>query len=404
MSIVEHTLFRKMMEVGCRLASIINPIIPKSSRKVLFYESTPDYMNNYELMKYMVCNEFDQKYNIYYFPNIKKECKLDVNYDNVKFSNNLALAFWLFLTAKFVFLDTGNMRMIPSKKQCVIYMDHGLPFKLAGKLNKVFDKTFPKDLIMPVNYFLSSSAKFDSMYCEAYNIGPEQLIRCGRPRTDALYKKEICLDRIGIDKSKYSKIIMWMTTYRITNNGRTKDTTSENWSKTNLPILTDMEKIKQLNEYLKNQDMLLVIKIHASSVFDVKSIQEVSNVRLLMDKDFVDKGIQIYSLLKDFDVLITDYSSVFLDYVIVDKPIIFIVDDIEEFNKLHGFFFDNPLEFMPGPKVNTYDELVKELNELDYNEIDFHTNRMFVKDFCHYYQDGNDSKRILTLLGIEKQK
>lgn len=402
MSIVENNIARKIMEAGCRIATLLNPLLPKKETKIMFYESTPDYMNNYELMRYMVNNGFDKKYKIYYFPNIKKECNLNEQYDRVKFSNNLLLAFFLFLTSRVVFLDTGNMRMIPSKKQAVIYMDHGLPFKLAGRLNKTFDKTFPKDLIMPVNYFLSSSEAFDQMYCDAYNLEPEQLLRCGRPRTDALYKKGCCLNAVGIERCRYKKVIMWMTTYRITNNGRTFDTKDGIWNSTNLPVLDDMEKIRKFNNFLIEKEYQLVIKIHASSVFDKNSIQELSNIRLLLDKDIVCEGIQIYDILKDCDALITDYSSVFLDYSLIDKPMVFITDDYDDFNKIHGFFFDTPLDFMPGPKVNTYEELLEELCVLDRNDENYKKQRKELRDFCHYFRDGKDSQRVLDLLGIVK--
>lgn len=390
------------MEIGCRVATLLNPLIFKRKNTLLFYESTPDYMNNYELMRYMVANGYDKKYQIYYFPNIKEECNLNEKYDGVKFSNNLVLAFFLFLTSRVVFLDTGNMRMVPSNKQAVIYMDHGLPFKLAGKLNKTFDKTFPKDLIMPVNYFLSSSKTFDKMYCEAYNLETDQLLRCGRPRTDALYKKESYLNSLGIQKTQYKKVLMWMTTYRISNNGRAFDTKNIGWSSTNLPILTNMQKIREINEFLKEKEYFLIIKIHASSVFDENSIQELSNICLLLDKDIVSKGIQIYDILKDCDALVTDYSSVFLDYSIVDKPIVFITDDYEDFNDLHGFFFDDPLDFMPGPKIKSYEELLTELCVLDRNELFYKMQRIELREFCHHFQDGKDSQRVLDLLGIVK--
>ena len=402
MSIVENNIARKIMEVGCRIATWLNPIIPKRENIIVFYESTPDYMNNYELMRYMVREGYDKKHRMYYFPNIKEECHLGEEYKRVVFSNNLVLALYLFLTSRVVFLDTGNMRMVPSKKQAVLYMDHGLPFKLAGRMVRTFDRTYPKDLIMPVNYFLSSSKAFDAMYCKAYCLDQKQLLRCGRPRTDAFYKKGIYLNTVGIEKEKYKKIIMWMTTYRITNNGRACDTTDRRWSVTNLPILVDMKKIQAINEYLREKDYLLVIKIHASSIFDEKSIQELSNIRLLLDRDIVSKGVQVYDILKDFDALVTDYSSVFLDFLLVDKPMVFITDDFKDFDRLHGFFFKNPLAIMPGPKVNTYQELIEELSMLDQNERNYKSKRQKLRDICHTYQDGEDSQRVLDLLGIEK--
>ena len=388
------------MEIGCRAGSVLNPLITKNKKNIVFFESAPGFMNNYVLMKYMVQNGLDKEYNIYYFPDIRVECNLGKTFERVRFSNNLMYAYFLFLTSFYVFIDTGNMRMTPSKGQCVVYMDHGLPFKLAGILRKSFDWTFPRDLVMPVNYFPSSSPNFDDMYCATYCLDKKQIIRCGRPRTDALYKEKSYLGLLGIDKGQYSKIIMWMTTYRIASNGRAMDTESKNWSKTNLPILTDMQEIRRVNDYLRERNFLLVIKIHQGSVFRKESIQNLSNLKLLLDKDFVNKGVQIYDILKDFDALVTDYSSVFLDYVIVDKPIIFITDDIEEFSKRHGFFFDNPLEYMPGPKVNSYDELISQLDRLDDNATEYKETRKKLKDFCHYYQDGHDSARLLELLNI----
>lgn len=404
MNIINNNITRKLIEEGCRIASVVNPIIPKNKKRVLFYESTPGYMNNYSLMKYMVSVGYDKKYKIHYFPDIRKEANLDKKtYGGIKFGKGLGSAFMLFLTSKYVFLDTGNMRMKPTNKQCVIYMDHGLPFKLDGLLVKGYGKksSIPQDMIMPVNYFISTSPQFDQMNLDTFALNQKQLLRCGRPRTDAFYSNQNHLDLAGIDKLKYKKIIMWMTTWRVAKNGRAVDTTDKDFSSTSLPLLKDMDIISKFNEYLKKRNYLLVIKIHQGAVFDENSIDNLSNVKLLLDKDIVSKNIQIYDILKDFDLLITDYSSVFLDFSITLKPMIFITDDIKEFEQLHGFYFDDPLEFMPGPKVNSYDELIDSLENIDQSEIEYGDKRKQLRDYCHYYQDGKDSARLLDMLGIK---
>lgn len=402
-NLVENNIIRKFMEIGCRIATIINPLIFKKVKYVVFYESAPAYMNNYVLMKYMVSMGLDKKYKIFYFPDIREEANLDEEtYKNVSFSNSISLAFILFLVSKYVFLDTGNLRMKPTKKQCVVYMDHGLPFKLDGLLRKKYNKktSVPKDLIMPVNYFISTSPEFDQMNRDSFNLSQNQLLRCGRPRTDALYSRKNYLNVIGIEKEQYNKVIMWMTTWRVAKNGRAVDTTNETFRSTSLPLLTDMDIISRFNEYLRKKNYLLLIKIHQGAVFDENSINDLSNVKLLLDKDIVSKNIQIYDILKDCDLLITDYSSAFLDYSITLKPMIFITDDIKEFTELHGFYFDDPLGFMPGPKANSYDELIDLLNNIEQNKIEYSKMREKLKNYCHYYQDGRDSARLLELLGI----
>lgn len=400
MGIIQRTRIRKTLEVGCRIASIINPYIPKRKNRILFFESIEDFMNNYVLLKYMVENNYNQKYKIYYFPDIRNTANINEKYNNVVFSNSVIRAFILFLTTKTVILDTGNMRMIPSKNQAVAYLDHGLPFKCAGAMSKHPDKSVPMDLIMPVNYFSCPSANLDEMYKKTYLLKQEQILRSGRPRTDAFYKRNNNLLQIGIDAAKYNKVIMWMTTYRISKDRRLVHTKKKNWSETNLPILVSNKELQKMNEELVKLNYYLVIKIHASSMFDKNSFSTYSNIMLLRENDFVSKGLQIYDLLKDFDALVTDYSSVFLDYLLINKPIIFVTDDIEEYKEANGFYFESPLDFMPGPKVNNFEELKSSFESIDENQLLYEKKRKEIRDFAHQYQDGKDCERILGLLGI----
>ena len=55
-------------------------------------------------------------------------------------------------------------------------------------------------------------------------------------------------------------------------------------------------------------------------------------------------------MLGSSDALITDYSSVYFDYLLLDKPIGFTVDDMELYIKDRGFIFNNPEEYMPGKR------------------------------------------------------
>lgn len=400
MGAIQKTKARKMMEIGCRIASIFNPYIPKSNKRILFFESTEGFMNNYVLCKYMLEHGYNQKYKIFYFPDIRKTANIKDNPSNIYFNNSIFKAFILFLTTRVVILDTGNMRMIPSKKQKVVYLDHGLPFKRAGAMSKHPDKTVPRDLTMPVNYLTSSSSNFDEMYIKSYLLKPGNILRCGRPRTDAFFKKENHLPLIGIEPASYKKIVMWMTTYRISKDLRLMHTSNRAWSETNLPILINNEQLKKMNQELQTLNYYLVIKIHGNSVFDRASIGHFSNIRLLAEEEFVSKGLQIYDILKDFDALITDYSSVFLDYLLTNKPMIFVTDDIEDYKEANGFYFENPLDYMPGPKVNNFEELIEALKTLDNNALVYNDNRKIVRNFAHEKQDGRDCERLLKLLEI----
>ena len=64
------------------------------------------------------------------------------------------------------------------------------------------------------------------------------------------------------------------------------------------------------------------------------------------------------------DLLVTDYSSVFFDYANLKRPEIFYMYDLEAYgNEIRGFYID--LDELPGPIVQTEDELIKAINNAE---------------------------------------
>ena len=126
-----------------------------------------------------------------------------------------------------------------------------------------------------------------------------------------------------------------------------------------------------------------------------------SNIIFLTNPQLDELDIHFYSLLKDTDALITDYSSVFFDYLLIDKPLAFTVDDLESYGKNRGFVFDNPMDYMPGMKLyvvsDFYDFLSNCLNGVD----EYSQQRLDVNEKVNYYKDGNNCKRIIDFVGIK---
>lgn len=84
-----------------------------------------------------------------------------------------------------------------------------------------------------------------------------------------------------------------------------------------------------------------------------------------------------------FDALVTDYSSIFLDYILFDKPIFFVQDDIDVFRGLRGFAFDYDT-YWPGPKIKTQDQFLRILTDILLQENDLYSyERQFVRDIFH---------------------
>ena len=108
-----------------------------------------------------------------------------------------------------------------------------------------------------------------------------------------------------------------------------------------------------------------------------------------------DNSKDIQPLLKLSDVLITDYSSVYVDYLLLDRPVIFFPYDYEKYiQKDRDLLFDYDW-ITPGPKCYSQDELQKTLSDCILGQKDdFVANREEIKNLAFKYKDGNASRRI----------
>ena len=96
------------------------------------------------------------------------------------------------------------------------------------------------------------------------------------------------------------------------------------------------------------------------------------------------------------DVLVTDYSSMCFDYMLLDRPAVFFMYDLDRYgNDLRGFYF--PVEDMPGPIVRTQDELVEVLLDPDLPQRD-EKRRCEVREWMTPHDDGHVCERVLDLL------
>ena len=117
---------------------------------------------------------------------------------------------------------------------------------------------------------------------------------------------------------------------------------------------------------------------HSDRVFDVSGVEDVNEVLLAAD------------------VLVTDYSSMCFDYMLLDRPAVFYMYDLDRFGTdLRGFYF--PVEDMPGPIVRTQDELVEVLLDPDLPQRD-EKRRREVREWMTPHDDGHVCERVLDLL------
>ncbi len=195
------------------------------------------------------------------------------------------------------------------------------------------------------SYVLSPSPYFTEKISSAFGIKNRSIfLELGYPRNDFLYgytdsdikniKEEL---NINSDKG----IILYAPTFRETN---LKNNSYEHI------LALDLENLRKSI----GDDYIVLLRLH----YYVSKKLELSEYRdFLID---VSNYYDISRLYVISDMLITDYSSVFFDYAILNRRIIFYMYDIEIYTeKMHDFYMD--LSELPGKIVKNQDELIKEI-------------------------------------------
>lgn len=235
---------------------------------------------------------------------------------------------------------------------------HGIPLKKIQKDNQYDKVRHPKTeweklMYLPrtisdekaSHYILSPSSSFASIFSSAF--ATKHVIVCGYPRCDSFTSKKIppfllkqerdCIKQIV--QKQANKMLFYMPTFR--------DTETK---------FFDVVDINKLEDFLKRLNYLLCIKLHPKSKLQVRFRQLNSNSIVIIDSE-----MDPYPFIPYSDVLITDYSSIYFDYLLTSKPILFFCYDLEEYlAQSRKLYF--PYETVtPGKKVHTLQELMNAL-------------------------------------------
>ncbi len=348
-----------MKEFLGKLISLVANKIPTTN--IIVFHSYPDYSDNpYALCKNLKENGIDQRYKFIWFYDVKanKETLLhrmreDGIVAKLVYRNSLP-ALWYYIRARFVFVSHGSFDFVPLKQHSDknVNLWHGMPLKLLGASERGKDPCS-----FNFNYTIATSKLYQKIMAEAFACDTDRVLVTGQPRCDLLFEKTDWFDKQGIIKSQYDKIGIWMPTFRKSVFGEIRLDGTYN---SNSISFLDFNKLVELDGFLKSINTLLLIKIHLMDALQNVDFPSFDNIKIIKPADFKS---QLYPLLGECDFLLTDYSSVFVDYQIVHKPMAFVMDDIDSYKNTRGFYFDNLSDNLPGPIIDNYESLCEFLNK-----------------------------------------
>ena len=111
------------------------------------------------------------------------------------------------------------------------------------------------------------------------------------------------------------------------------------------------------------------------------------------------KNTDIQELLLISDILITDYSSMIFDYLLLDRPILLFAYDLNEYLNERGMYY-NFEEIAPGPILLNGTELIDAIKNIENIDKKFIEKRKMIKNRINKYTDGKSIERVLKFLKI----
>lgn len=235
------------------------------------------------------------------------------------------------------------------KKRLIINLWHGVPLKKIALLDPNLKKAariyFKK--IFSENYtcILTTSHELIPLMARSFAVSEDKIKVWGQPRNDGLFQKNDCREILGQlfpDLPEYTKTVLYAPTFR-------------DYGQVQLFPFKDFDQ-KQLEAFLDEKNMLLFIRTHVAEQGSAAPYLG-KRIRFLGNEQAED----VTGILNIFDCLITDYSSIYIDYLLTDKPMIFLPYDRQQYLDGRGMNFDYD-DVTPGPKPETFNDFLDALS------------------------------------------
>ncbi len=289
-------------------------------------------------------------------------------------------------------MPTKNIFLMKDKK--IINFWHGVPLKTIGWLGclglhrvRVYLQLYLFQFFTTA--FITTSKKLVDIISKSFLLPKNKVKVLGQPRNNDLNK---LVDKVDFKKfykniDARNKFILYAPTWR-----KSKYGASFNNYASFFPF-EDMD-MDNFKIFLKENNITIFLRPHP---LENLQLEESENIKIFDVK----KVESINDYLSYFDLLIVDYSSIYIDYLLTGKPVLFLPYDISKYDGKRGFNF-NYDEVTPGPKPNNYIEFKNEIIKLLSDEKYYKKERLNINDFFNEVKENpcqNNLNYIKELIG-----
>jgi hypothetical protein len=220
----------------------------------------------------------------------------------------------------------------------------------------------PKDIrpgrdvgaLISSTYLVGSTRLFSDFQADALGVPRSRVLVTGNPRTDQLWRPvdRSALERLGIT----GDFVVWMPTFR-----RTRPVGAVRTGSRDEQAGEDLTQLRELLDGLAQRGLQLVIKPHPMDA----DRRQWPGAATVTEEDLARAGVSLYGLLGRSRGLVTDYSSVWVDYLLLDRPLAFLVADRDSYHR--QLLPADVLDWAPGEVVGQAQPFGSFLADLDAN-------------------------------------
>ena len=370
--------------------SIIIPLaclVPKTNYIVLITRFG-DFEGNLKYL-YLYLSGLKEETNEFVFLTDKKEVYRELNRNGIKVWFYPAFStIYKLLRTRIIIVDGGEwavkMKLLLLYKSKKVQIWHAAGLKVIGLLRPAIKQLSVHQRKFKIENIFYDLVVFSSK-CQVAKRSKafryRYILINGLPRNDIFFKSSIIdNNKLGCD----SQVIEKVTDYK--NKGYKIIAYAPTWRKNN-DNLFHLD-LNSLEHFGRKYRLLFIIKLHPKHHFQTGLSKYEQILEYKNNKDF-------YPLLTITDLLITDYSSIYIDYLLTDKPIIFYPYDQKQYiGKERELLFDYK-QMTPGPKCYTSKELEQEIILcLVEGKDGYKADREIVRKLFFHYTDGNSAERL----------
>ena len=310
--------------------------------------------------------------------------------------------FWKYVPKTDVFFTTqGNLDRDKTDKSIYVELWHGIgpkPTGFSGDHPSELDVTGYNHMRKIFDYVIVPNDFWKIVFSAKLYVQCNRIKSLGMPIFDYFENskgKDNIEKILKINTKKYKKLIIYMPTFKQGFNHNDV----ENININNIFNFNSYDESK-LDEYLKKNNYLLCVKRHVGEVNKFKEY-ETDNIKNINEDMLIKNNLSVNEILNGFDMLITDYSSIGTEFLYFNRPLLYAVNDENEYLKNRGILFSNFDFWTIGPKVKNIDDLIKETDKLlkddnYYSEERERAKKLFIsenknncKNICDFLFEGN---------------